>query len=565
MPDDHPQLCGESEIDLRHSSLSSTHSSSYVPYTYRSLLHSPELPSQPKPKLKIVESLDCVLEDYFRLIRMTLTIAPNSRRNAAKFDFAASGGQLDSSFDDGHIPENLRTTPGGGTTTLDFPTKLVRYPYLFDNKPARVDVFWDTLDERLVDHFYDRTVQSKVHSSWGSYVTLPQVLDYWETNDENNSIREDDDDDSRMEVKLVADFLSLAVGRNSTIQPNQCLTQDDDSSFNNPTTTTTTEPLWNLAELTEKAHGVAIWALAAAPGSQVPYHLDYAEQVRYETNLIVPPLLAGTLHCSRAKIEGGAFQVSLDGLDHYQKHGYKAKLQPLRPKDEESSSMKEIPYRYNQVMCHVGHLPHASSRIDSITPLLDQDIPGDSSSSSENHQHPMLRVIVGFNVFAHDIGPTVQQAPEHSDAFRRKIQVQRKLLQSMNQNKALHLNLQAIQQNKPLSKLLVLAKREKVKQELKKAQEHLAKRIPELLPATVQSLMNQLSSSSTSDDGATGGWPNPVDVQVYLHHKVLEGTYQVVKVESPIQAQGPAKNKDLISVDTVIELPVPEQRQAMNH
>ena len=483
-----------------------------------------------------------------------MTIAPNSRRNAAKFDFAASGGQLDSSFDDGHIPENLRDT-------LEFPTKLVRYPYLFDNKPARVDVFWDTLEERLVDHFYDRTVriqrQSKgVHSSWGSYVTLPQVLDYWEKpkesigEDNNTNVPEEDDKDSRMEVKLVADFLSLAVGRNS-IQPNQCLTLKDDSSFNNPTT----EPLWNLQALTEKAHGVAIWALAAAPGSQVPYHLDYAEQVRYETNLIVPPLLAGTLHCSRAKIDGGAFQVSLNGLDHYQKHGYKAKLQPLRPR---CSSMKEIPYRYNQVMCHVGHLPHASSRIDSITPLLDQDI---HDSCSEND--PMLRVIVGFNVFAHDIGPTVQQAPEHSDAFRRKIQVQRKLLQS-NQNKALHLNnLQAIQQNKPLSKLLVLAKREKVKQELKKAQEHLAKRIPELLPATVQSLMNQLSSSSTSDDGATGGWPNPVDVQVYLHHKVLEGTYQVVKVESPIQAQGPAKTKELISVETVIELPAPEQPQDM--
>ena len=65
------------------------------------------------------------------------------------------------------------------------------------------------------------------------------------------------------------------------------------------TTTTSCSSLWSQELDHPAAHGVAVWALASSNiGSQVPYHLDYAEQIRYDYNVIVPPLLAGTLHCT---------------------------------------------------------------------------------------------------------------------------------------------------------------------------------------------------------------------------------------------------------------------------
>jgi hypothetical protein len=240
--------------------------------------------------------------------------------------------------------------------------------------------------------------------------------------------------------------------------------------------------------------------------------------LRYQTNIIVPPLLAGTLHCTRDPIRGGAFQVSLDGLDHYQTHGYKAKKVQVVV-----DNMITIPYRYNQLLCHAGHLPHASSRVESIQ--------GDQS----------LRVIVGFNVFSHDVGPVVQKAPEHSDAFRRQVQVQRKVEQLLTQKK--NLNLESIRKNKPLSKLLVLAKRERIKQRFRAARAELQERLPTLLPATVQHLMDTLSSTDT------GFWPGPVDVQVHLHHQVLDGTLRVVVVAGDESSTllTISKQKDLLS------------------
>jgi hypothetical protein len=52
--------------------------------------------------------------------------------------------------------------------------------------------------------------------------------------------------------------------------------------------------------LHNRIHGVGVWVfLAAKEQPQVEYHVDYVELVRYETNLIYPPLYGGTLHCSR--------------------------------------------------------------------------------------------------------------------------------------------------------------------------------------------------------------------------------------------------------------------------
>jgi hypothetical protein len=392
-------------------------------------------------------------------------------------DFESSGGKLEA-FDDGHTPENL--------PPHSHPQQLVHYPHFLDRPPA-VHVFKDALPENLVDALYNKTFQTQQESQtpWGTYVTMQQVHDY-RTSDPTTTTNHDP------VVSATAHYLDLALGKK---EPSVCHhhTQDE---------TTTTSPLWTTEDLPH-VHGVAVWALAAQPGSQVPYHLDYAEQVRYQTNILVPPLLAGTLHCTRDSMQGGAFQVSLDGLNHYQTHGYKAKKVPVN-----LDNMISIPYQYNQLLCHAGHLPHASSRIESI-------------------QGNQLRVIVGFNVFGHDIGPMVQKAPEHSDAFRRQVQRSRKVQQLLTQTpNKLALNLQSIQNNKPLSKLLVLAKRERIKQKFQAAQMELQERLPTLLPATVQELMDTLSNNSTD----IGYWPAPVDVQVYLHHQVVDGFLRIVGI-----------------------------------
>jgi hypothetical protein len=410
-------------------------------------------------------------------------------------NFAECGGQVQS-FDDGHVPENLPPKTE---------TSLVHYPHFF-NPPPAIHVFHDALPSTLVDALYERTEQQQMNfqTPWGTYVTIQQVQEYWKngnstsTND-NNIISEAD-----TAVQAVAHFLQLALGLETPEKtPSQRHTLDD-------STTTLPEkncPLWTSEDL-NLAHGVAVWALAGKEGSQVPYHLDYAEQIRYETNVIVPPLLAGTLQCTRDRIEGGNFEITLGGLEHYQQYGYKGK----RCTDS-IQEMISIPYRYNQLMCHSGQLPHASTLIEKIH--------GDQ-----------LRVIVGFNVFAHDIGPLVEQAPEHSDSFRRKVQLQR-LYNQPDQK----VSLESIRQNKPLSKLLVLAKRERVKLDFLRAREYLKELIPSRLPATVQELMDHFGKEN-------GTWPAPVDVQVYLYHQVLEGSLRVIS--NDLESSAPNK-QDLVS------------------
>ena len=164
------------------------------------------------------------------------------------------------------------------------------------------------------------------------------------------------------------------------------------------------------------------------------------------------------------------------------------------------------------------------------------------ASTLELAIHPIhgqdRRVIVGFNAFGHDIGSMVQQAPEHSDAFRRQVQAQR-LLQKK------RLSLQALKRNKPLSKLLVLAKRAKIKQAFQQAQARLAQEIPPHLPTTVQRLMDQFGTKTLDEC-----WPNsPVDVQVYLHHQVQEGKYKVVN-----ECLEDVNSRDLLSPLATIEL-----------
>ena len=428
----------------------------------------------------------------------------------AEPDFESSGGIL-REFDDGHIPEQFV-----GSST---PTRLVHYQHFFTDKPSVVHVFHDALPPHLVDSLYERTVHQQITNKtpWGAYVTMKQIEEYWKSTDEIenshpgngrklDSAKGANTDEASVLIQTAAHFMKLALGEKAPTVRHS--TKSDTNAPKNPNEKAA---LWNLEQDFPKAHGIAIWALASKQGSQVPYHLDYAEQIRYDTNIIVPPLLAGTLHCTKCSLKGGAFRVALEGgLDHYHRHGYKCKKSELRRSiDRENQTntyseegMVEIPYRYNQITCHAGHLPHSSTRIESI--------------EDEN----LMRVMVGFNVFAHDIGPLVQQAPEHSDQFRRQVERRRKLLLLSNKYNSTgnkdesmsssspsavvddkksrqKLSLEAIKRNKPLAKLLVLAKREKIKQEFREEQERLKSGMQRKRPTTVQKPTNTNTSSNT--------------------------------------------------------------------
>jgi hypothetical protein len=265
-------------------------------------------------------------------------------------DWSLASGEM-ISFDDGHVPENLRNDDITETSKSASATRLVNYPEFFERRPATVNVLDNAVSSNLVDALYQATVQEA--QPWGDYVTIEQVQSLWQQQEEHlqnasdaGSIS-DATDKEELALHAVAAFLKTAMSQNismrytrsksssasnsssgsincaentdsehtePTVDPN-----DDDTA---PAMDTNNPPLFDEADLSQ-AHGVAIWALAADEGSRVPYHLDYAEQIRYESNVIVPPALAGILHCTAAAVEGGEYCVHLDGLEHYEKHCYK--------------------------------------------------------------------------------------------------------------------------------------------------------------------------------------------------------------------------------------------------
>ena len=245
-------------------------------------------------------------------------------------------------------------------------------------------------------------------------------------------------------------------------------------------------------------HGVAVWGLASSEQDTVQYHLDYAELIRYEYNVMVPPVLAGTLHCTPGTMVGGAFAVNLQGMKHYETHGYKGKLSgddmagyQTPPQESEihvdpKTQWMTIPYRYNRLICHSGQLPHLSTPIESL--------PSPTTK----------RVILGFNFFCHDVGPTVQQAPEHSKAFRKRVQLSQCLR-----------TISLTNMSPVVRHLLVLAKRRAIQQKLKVDQALLTECILQQIPCTVQQLMETCSCLTQ--------WPRMVDVHVHVHHLVKNG------------------------------------------
>ena len=317
-----------------------------------------------------------------------------------------------------------------------------------------------------------------------------------------------------------------------------------------------TTTLFQSSEFIKQAHGVAVWALSSNTGNSVQYHIDYAELLRYEYNVTVPPLYAGTIQCSQLwndlkrlttnqnhqTMKGGEFCVNLQGLDHYSEHGYKGNISGdssggwRRPEKNDNtdqcpkgihtnynSQWVTIPYAFNRGIVHRGDSPHLSAPVESI---------------SDNNACPLSRVIVGFNVFGHDVGERISKAPEHSKTFRRKVRMYRSTINTCkpkeskndarNKPKQTGMDISQIRKNRGLTKLLILAKREKVKQELRHNQEQLsckiwnrllknhAEKVDELL--TVADILHEFGSTNDEIDGA---WPKSIDVHVHLHHLLL--------------------------------------------
>jgi hypothetical protein len=321
--------------------------------------------------------------------------------------------------------------------------------------------------------------------------------------------------------------------------------------------------LYTKSEFLNQAHGVAVWALSSTPGCSVQYHIDYAEMLRYEYNVTVPPLWAGTIQCSPiwngqstcdvecaestiTSMVGGEFCVNLRGLEHYAEHGYKGMLSgdPMggwrspaestlvsvcgAPNVDSSNKWVTIPYAFNRGIVHNGDLPHLSAPIKLI---------GDSH---------ITRVIIGFNVFCHDVGGLVAKAPEHSKQFQRKVKLYRTTLnvsvmqQDDNCKTKCGINLSRMSQNKGLTKLLILAKRERVKEQLRRDQKQLTRSIwNRLLSHHASNEKRNLCVGDIVDEFGIPndilGWPTPVDAHVHIHNmlrkqacKENEGKYHDV-------------------------------------
>lgn len=487
-------------------------------------------------------------------------------------DWSLSGGEM-ILFDDGHVPENLTNTGSN--------TRLVNYPQFFERRPAAVHVLDNAASSNLVDALYEATVQEA--QPWGDYVTIEQVRDLWKQQEQHQQNVPDASsisDKEELVLHAVASFLKTAMSQKASMRYTRSKSSGASSSSgsnhsaensehtepaiasndknDSSTANANTPPFINNFDLSQ-AHGVAIWALAADEGSRVPYHLDYAEQIRYESNVIVPPALAGILQCTAAVVEGGDYCAHLDGLEHYEKHGYKGAKIDQKEGSTDASSINvlpvkedpgwvQVPYKYNRMIWQSGHLPHLSTTVRRISTADTGDKLESTVGSRMACPPKPKRVIVGFNVFLHDVGPTVQQAPEHSAAFRRKVMVERFLFQKR------RFSLELVQQSPNLAKLLVWAKRQKSKQEFSKAQQELNGEIQrflqhEIAAVPVAELMKRFGQSD-------GVWPSFVDVQVQIHRQCQNGRLSRSCVQGGEPHDFSTKRSDLVGPEEMVSLPL---------
>ena len=129
-----------------------------------------------------------------------------------------------------------------------------------------------------------------------------------------------------------------------------------------------------------------------------------------------PLNLAGSA-AAASRMDGGDFQVNMEGLHHYRRFGYKGRMAASDDIAADSSSADWITVRYkcNRGIFHDGDFPHQSTPVSSL--------PLDSTGIGST----VRRVILGLNCFTQEVAECCARAPEHSDAFNRTV----KLYQAM--------------------------------------------------------------------------------------------------------------------------------------
>ena len=331
-------------------------------------------------------------------------------------------------WDDGFVPSGCNGAKG--KMVIDQPR----------SKPDLVAIRENIVPESLAQNLYASAVEAGV---WGEYVSLEE-----------------------MDALLVPD----ENGKETTHCRRRLAAQAVHSFFRESFADLVCED-W---EENKTVHGVSVWVIASGVGNSVQYHIDYAEMFRFQTNTIYPPMYGGTLHLTNStEMEGGGFYVHRDGLEHYRRYKYKCPLEKLGWDGEgiiESTNASvrsdcnwvEVPYKYNQGTLCDGDLPHFSAPVRSI---------GDN----------LKRVIVGFNVCNHEIGPIVQEFPEHSAKFNRFVKLSQTV--SKTTSGAGGLTVEACKANPKLAAFVKLLARkmketEAMKQEERKCTEQQGEKLP---------------------------------------------------------------------------------------
>ena len=151
-------------------------------------------------------------------------------------------------------------------------------------------------------------------------------------------------------------------------------------------------------------------------GKLVSYHIDYAEVVRHQTGIVTPPIYGAVVHCSDFRenpMTGGDFAVNLRGLAHYQEWGYKAANKSRDNADfceveamceEGSQHWRRVQYKHRRTVYFDGDSPHMATPIESIAPGCH-------------------RVIVGINVFGHNVGWHAARFPDHAARSNRVVKM----------------------------------------------------------------------------------------------------------------------------------------------
>jgi hypothetical protein len=428
-------------------------------------------------------------------------------------------------FIDGHVPENISSTTSQ--------TKLVKY----NDEPTTpsVQIYSNVLPPSLCQQIYNHTVKSDI--PWGTYVTKEEAL--------NCSLEETTGVDATLctdgnNAFTPSDMIQILATRAT----HHFIFKANDNSQSEQIHQVIGKRL--RPENDARIHGVQLWALPATKGSSVPYHIDYAEYIRYTENVIVTPLYAGTVQCTSHKITGGTFAVHQGGLAHYQEYGYKG-----RNKDDKdrmagwtdnnvgevcmSNGWVSIPYKLNQGILHSGTLPHLSGHIIDI----------DKGK----------RVIVGFNVFGHDVGEFVRKCPEHSDKFRKMVKLHRSLRKVKCESTANGINIEDVKKNKALTKFLVLAKRQREKDQWIEARKAMTKWLLDQIHADKHD-DTEISNVHVNIGIAVSDlliyWenenhhPTKDDLHIQIHRLVKEGRLQLATSDTSDH------NGTLIGLDAIV-------------